>query len=301
MKNIFIISIFLRVFIFPGILIAQNLTNQEKLEFYPYNVGNKWSYLWVYYNADYDYYEAGTDVLTISKDTVLNSKKYWVVEYYGNYNYEYYSERIDTTTGDVIRIDVSTNEELSIVDNVYADVGDTIAISNNRYLLYCDKIVIQSLRDTIINNFQTTIREVVGLPSKLKLYFARNIGMLGSGKNFWIDSANVNGITFSDIPSDFTDIVEDNEPVGTNYILLQNYPNPFNLTTTITYSLPKSSLVTLKIYDILGKEIGTLVNDEKQSGTYKVTWDAQSIPSGIYFYKITAGEYSKTIKMILLK
>ena len=301
MKNIFIISIFLCLFIFPGILLAQDLTNQEKLEFYPYNVGNKWSYLWVYYNADYDYYEAGTDVLTISKDTVLNSKKYWVVEYYGNYNYEYYSERIDTATGNVLRIEDSFGGEINLVDNVYAGIGDTISISNNRYLLYCDKLVVQSIRDTIINNFQTTIREVVGLPSKLKLYFARNIGMLGSGKNFWIDSANVNGITFSDIPSDFTDIVEDNEPVGTNYILLQNYPNPFNPTTTITYSLAKSSLVTLKIYDLLGREIETLVNEEKQGGRYKVNWNAQNIPSGVYFYKITAGEYSKTIKMILLK
>jgi len=83
--------------------------------------------------------------------------------------------------------------------------------------------------------------------------------------------------------------------------LKQNYPNPFNPTTTITYSLPKSTFVTLKVYDIIGEEIAELVNEKKDSGTYDVTWNAQNIPSGVYFYKITAGEYSKTIKMILLK
>jgi len=85
------------------------------------------------------------------------------------------------------------------------------------------------------------------------------------------------------------------------YELFQNYPNPFNPTTTITYSLPKSSFVTLTIYDLLGREVTTLVNEEKHSGTYKVTWNAQNKPSGIYFYKITAGGYSKINKMILLK
>jgi len=81
----------------------------------------------------------------------------------------------------------------------------------------------------------------------------------------------------------------------------QNYPNPFNPTTTITYSLPKSSLVTLKIYDILGKEVATLVNEEKQSGTYHAVWNAREAASGVYFYKLTAGEYSKVNKMILIK
>ncbi|MEJ2615158.1 MAG: T9SS type A sorting domain-containing protein [Ignavibacteriaceae bacterium] len=85
------------------------------------------------------------------------------------------------------------------------------------------------------------------------------------------------------------------------FYLYQNYPNPFNPITTITYSLPKNSFVTLKIYDLLGREVVTLVNEEKHSGTYKVIWNAQNKPSGIYFYKITAGGYSKAHKMILMK
>ncbi len=98
-----------------------------------------------------------------------------------------------------------------------------------------------------------------------------------------------------------TAVNENTSNIPENYKLFQNYPNPFNPTTTITYSLPKNSFVTLTIYDLLGREVATLVNEEKHSGTYKVTWNAQNKPSGIYFYKITAGGYSKINKMILLK
>jgi len=101
--------------------------------------------------------------------------------------------------------------------------------------------------------------------------------------------------------SSFVTGTEANIVKDRTYTLFQNYPNPFNPTTTITYSMPTSGFVTLKIYNLLGSEIATLVNEEKNYGTYKVNWNAQNIPSGVYFSKITAGEYSKVIKMILLK
>lgn len=101
--------------------------------------------------------------------------------------------------------------------------------------------------------------------------------------------------------SSITTAIEKEDANVENFTLAQNYPNPFNPTTTIVYSLPKSSLVKLEIYDLLGRKIATLVNEEKRSGTYKVTWNAGNIPSGVYFYKISVGGYSKTNKMILLK
>lgn len=269
------------------------------LEFYPNNIGNSWSYWWIYYNAQLDYYEAGRDKYLISKDTVVNSIKYWLIKYdYGGYGYnQTFLERIDTATGDVYRINDFSTNEIFCVDNVYAGVGDTISISNNRNLLYCDKIVIKSLRDTVINNFQTTIREVVGLPSNVKLFFARKIGMLGSGKNFWIDSAYVNGTVFSNI----TDVKLRFNPNVTDYTLSQNYPNPFNPVTNINYSLPKSGYVTIKIYGITGREIQTLVSEEKLSGSYSLQFNAKNLSSGIYFYQIKANGFIQTKKMILLK
>ena len=95
------------------------------------------------------------------------------------------------------------------------------------------------------------------------------------------------------------------------FSLSQNYPNPFNPTTKIEYSIPKSSLITLKVYDILGKEVATLVNEEKPAGNYSIQFIAENLSSGIYFYKLSvsafpsqdrqAGNYFSVKKMILIK
>jgi hypothetical protein len=92
---------------------------------------------------------------------------------------------------------------------------------------------------------------------------------------------------------------ENSFPVS--YSLKQNYPNPFNPTTKIVYSIPKESKVTLKIFNILGQQVKTLVNQSQSQGTYTVTFDAASLPSGIYIYSIQAGNYNDVKKMILLK
>jgi len=86
-----------------------------------------------------------------------------------------------------------------------------------------------------------------------------------------------------------------------HFFLNQNYPNPFNPATTIRYQLPERSLVTIKVYDILGREVATLVNEEKPAGSYEVQFIGNGLTSGIYFYQIKAGEYSETKKMILLR
>jgi hypothetical protein len=108
------------------------------------------------------------------------------------------------------------------------------------------------------------------------------------------------GIVYQPV-SKITTVKNTENAIPATFNLYQNYPNPFNPTTTITYSLPKNNFVTLKIYDLLGREVTTLVNEEKHSGTYKITWNAQNIPSGVYFYRLTASEFSKVNKMILLK
>jgi hypothetical protein len=87
----------------------------------------------------------------------------------------------------------------------------------------------------------------------------------------------------------------------TKYILSQNYPNPFNPSTTIKYEIPELSFVTLKVYDVLGNEITTLINEEKPIGNYEVEFNASSLPSGIYFYQLQAGSFIETKKMVLLK
>jgi len=95
--------------------------------------------------------------------------------------------------------------------------------------------------------------------------------------------------------------VELENPTNADYRLHQNYPNPFNPTTRIDYSIPNEGLVNLRVYDILGNEVATLVNERKQPGNYSTTFDAANLPSGIYIYRIVSGNFQATKKMILLK
>ena len=89
--------------------------------------------------------------------------------------------------------------------------------------------------------------------------------------------------------------------ISNEYSLIQNYPNPFNPVTNINYSIPKHGFVTLKIYDIMGKLISTLVNTEQLAGNYSVNFNADNLPSGIYYYTITSGDFTETKKMVLIK
>jgi hypothetical protein len=125
----------------------------------------------------------------------------------------------------------------------------------------------------------------------LSVYFIdQNVGWAVGGEGAIIHTVN------SGTPVEY-----DNSNLPKYYSLIQNYPNPFNPSTVISYQLPVISYVTLKVYDILGREVETLVNEEKPAGSYEAQFNASGLTSGIYFYQINAGEYSKTKKMILLR
>jgi hypothetical protein len=85
------------------------------------------------------------------------------------------------------------------------------------------------------------------------------------------------------------------------FVLYQNYPNPFNPTTKLSFVISHSSFITLKVYDVLGHEVQTLIDEYKNPGGYKVTFDASGLPSGIYYYRLESAGFSETKKMILLK
>ncbi len=91
------------------------------------------------------------------------------------------------------------------------------------------------------------------------------------------------------------------EAVPSKYLLSQNYPNPFNPTTNIRYQITKSDFVSLKVFDIMGREISTLVNEKQNVGTYEATFDASNLSSGEYFYRLSAGDFSDTKKLMVIK
>ncbi len=109
------------------------------------------------------------------------------------------------------------------------------------------------------------------------------------------------GLIFYNQDSVIVTSVVNNAQSTSDFHLYQNYPNPFNPETKIKFSIPKSELVQIKVYDILGKEIRTLLNEYKQVGTYEVEFDASNLLSGVYFYRMISGSFSETKKILLLR
>ncbi len=127
--------------------------------------------------------------------------------------------------------------------------------------------------------------------------FGQAITTSGTEGNTMIKS----GFWYGVQPAFITSVNNENELVPKQYTLSQNYPNPFNPSTNIKYSLPKASDVTIKIYDILGREVRTLVNKEQQPGNYVITFNSNKLASGTYIYRIIAGDFVQVKKMMLLK
>ncbi len=100
---------------------------------------------------------------------------------------------------------------------------------------------------------------------------------------------------------EYSNVIEVDAGMPKHFALEQNYPNPFNPTTLISYQLPVASTVSLKVYDVLGREVATLVNEQQEVGAYSVTFNANALSSGIYFYRLQAGNFVATKKMMLVK
>lgn len=99
-----------------------------------------------------------------------------------------------------------------------------------------------------------------------------------------------------------TDVETIDNEIPNSYLLSQNYPNPFNPTTTINFAIPVDNFITLKVFDTMGREVSTLVNENKNAGNYSISFDASNLSSGVYYYKLVAGgSFSQTKKMILLR
>jgi hypothetical protein len=124
----------------------------------------------------------------------------------------------------------------------------------------------------------------------------------GINHNFFLTDGPAVELLFNfGVKDPVTGVVKENNTIPTVYSLNQNYPNPFNPSTTISYAIPATQLVTLKIYNLLGQEVVTLVNQEQIAGNYTVKLDASQFASGIYFYSLKAGNFTSTKKMMLMK
>ena len=142
-----------------------------------------------------------------------------------------------------------------------------------------------------------------------KVGFVEGHGNSNSPKKYSFTDIPQKGTSFqyrlkqidSDGKYSYSDAISVDIGLPNQYALNQNYPNPFNPTTTISYKLPEKSYTTLKIYDALSNEVVSLVNEQKEAGSYSVTFNGSNLASGVYFSRLTAGSYTSLIKMILAK
>ncbi|MFN3560722.1 MAG: T9SS type A sorting domain-containing protein [Chloroherpetonaceae bacterium] len=140
------------------------------------------------------------------------------------------------------------------------------------------------------------------------LGFVRGAGTTTEAQSYSFTDAQASGRVFYRLKQidfdgqfEYSNVIEVNVGLPKQFALDQNYPNPFNPTTTIAYQLPTAGNVSLKVFDMLGKEVATLVNGRQEAGSYTVNFNANQLSSGVYFYRLQAGNFVQTRKMMLVK
>jgi hypothetical protein len=130
---------------------------------------------------------------------------------------------------------------------------------------------------------------------RVVVHFGRNLALVT-----YFDELRL-GTSFEDVSSSINSVSQHENQLPKQIELSNNYPNPFNPTTNIPFYLPSRSVTTLKIFDVLGKEVAVLVNKELSAGRYTYQWNAENKPSGVYFYQLQAGTFTETKKLLLLR
>ncbi|MFH0735701.1 MAG: T9SS type A sorting domain-containing protein [bacterium] len=179
-----------------------------------------------------------------------------------------------------------------------------------------DKVMLNWSTAVEINNYgfeveraEISKQKAVNSKQFKKIGFVEGSGNSNSPKNYSFtdipNAGNILNYRIKQIDNDgkyqFSNIVEVTIGIPTQFELKQNYPNPFNPTTKIVYNIPNDGLVTLKVYDILGNEVSNLISENQKAGSYEINFDGSRLASGVYICKFNSGNYSSSIKMLLMK
>ncbi len=288
--------------------------------YYPLKIGNMWSY------NHYWAYSGNTRIVHRIIDTaILGGHKYFKMRrqaappstgFYDSYI------RIDSSTGS-IRAYTTSGGCPWLVNEFAMDSLRGVFPDSAKY--NCQATYSRMLRDTVLivlgtNRFVKRFHTdsyfefanyrafVYGLGVLYDVYY----GNPGSYNRYDLRGCFINGVVYGD--TSLTNIEFVSSQIPEDFSLSQNYPNPFNPETNISFNIPllrgvdvpstrdgRGVLVKLSVYDILGKQVAELVNQNLQPGTYEVNWNAADLPSGVYFYTLKTDEYSITKKMLLIK
>lgn len=310
-KHIFIFLILLEI------ISCQALYSQDTniVKYLPLKVGNVWVYYGNYgsplnHSTWFDNYK----LTTIS---VINGKSYYAIQHIRNFitgSYPgsarlYYQDsplRVDTNTGNIYLSIGCGTLNVFLVDSLISKKGDTAVVCGN---FQGNKSVCNDTSMVNIFNIERPSKNfyLQGFEGNNDQKFVKNIGLVQyfyhqSMEGFQMDLRGciIDGILYGDttFPVGVTQISSE---VPLSFSLSQNYPNPFNPNTVIRFQITNSSDTKLIIYDALGKEVETLVDRKLEPGEYEAEFNGENLPSGVYYYKLQAGDYAETKKMVLIK
>lgn len=278
-------------------------------KYYPLNVGNRWTW-YIFRNfSPGSGYETALIVSTQIRSNHVYYKTRWDTYYF--YNSQHYTEyrfhRIDSLTGNLYYLRIFNNDTSECIsDSLNCTVNDSAYIycmGNGQWYRYNTGTYNIFNQDFPVKNFMWSNYFEAWSEKK----YALNIGhvysigqAVMSRTEYYLRGCIINGVHWGDT-NVYLGINQISTEVPEKFSLSQNYPNPFNPATNIKFQIPKSEFVKIVVYDVLGKEVQTLVNKQLSPGTYEVDFDGSALPSGVYYYMLEAGEFNQTKKMVLIK
>ena len=305
-----------------GVAIGDAVGNNPFLFLTTSNGGNNWV------SANYNDFQGGySENLWRPISFISESIGYFNI----TYNWQFPKQLLKTTDGGKSWLNTNYNNEAGVIKFYTENLGIGLQISSNpNYTFHRTtdggnnwETFYLSSKDYLVG--PSDIEFVPGHPSELwfvnlvNLYFSSDTGRTWTKQNFYNGNLNGSEIVFTDSNHGWllcdsskvfhtsnnggiiTAITPNKSNTPTQYLLMQNYPNPFNPTTIIHYALPKAGEVTLRLYDMLGREVKTLVNEYKTEGVYDVTFNASDLASGVYIYQLKAGNFVASKKLLLMK
>ncbi len=259
------------------------LTYPDSSGQFPLEMGNLWQ-------LRDDYFNDLLESEVVGDTTFPNGETYTIVDGFGA---GFGGRYVRQEGSRVLSYYSYDSTEVTIYDFA-AEVGDTIGVLGDFMVILDDKRSVEFYGRTLTEwTFCVSFAEWVTVIDSIGLY---GVAFEPGVQIYNFQGAIVNGVQYGTI----TDII-DNRTVPAMIQLSQNYPNPFNPSTTISFSLPRGTEINLTIFNLLGEEVVTLVSGHREAGTHAVRWDATGQPSGVYFYRLQAGDFIETRKLVLVR
>jgi hypothetical protein len=276
-------------------------------KYYPLKVGNKYAFQRIQYFDGCRSFPLVKFKAEIIRDTLLsNGKKYFEFQSTGNlYNVKPYwkYQRIDSVTMNVFGYSIANSKDY-LLDSLKANTSNSFSCA--RFQESGPGGTYTTIQSINFFGSPRVERNAICSPVSTSYSIIEGIGFAGYdhcldfGEGIHLLGCMIDGVVYGDTAT-ITSITQISSEVSDKFVMNQNYPNPFNPSTKINYELRTAGFVSLKVYNVMGKEMVNLVNEIQKAGSYEVTFDGANLPSGVYYYRIETNGFTEVKKMSLVK